>query len=83
MKITIQVPFENCEKCSFFELEDQSAEFESIVYGLTVFHEYRCKHREICENAVLIAKMDEEEHDADDQKCRKAAPGKEPAPADL
>ena len=83
MKITIEVPFENCERCSFFELEDQSAEIASIDYGLTIFHKYRCKHREICENAVLIAKMDEEEHDVDDQKCRKAALGKELAPADL
>ena len=60
MKITIEAPFKNCERCSLFELEDQSAEIESIAYGLTVFHEYRCKHREICENAVLIAKMGEE-----------------------
>ena len=55
MKVAVYTPFKSCDKCNKFELDD------APIYGENkVYHNYKCVHSEVCRNAAVIAKMDEE-----------------------
>ena len=60
MKVAVYTPFKSCDKCYKFEFDDSPIYGEDMVRGAVVYHNYKCKHSELCRNAAVIAKMDEE-----------------------